>query len=391
MKKNVSFNNGLLIFLSISFIITLLISCGEDKPVNHNQSDSYLAHYLHPEHLWGLLDLNNKVVYKPTFDELRPFQESYAAVNIKGKWGFIDTNLTTIIEPQYRAAWNFHSGLARIQQISGSYNYINSSNETLFDEDFLYAHDFINSFATAKIGQDSFIILGANGYKSDIVKAQDLSPTPYGYFIAEHFESEAIYNSEGKDINNIFYDRIRAVDPHAIVAVQDGFQALISIEKEILIPFDYRRISTYENGWTIASAEQGIDIYKNHNLIRHFDEYIEVRYAGHDRFVFMKAGLWGIMDTEFNIITEAIYNQLDNFSQNVAPYSKGELWGYVNINGIELTEPMYGIATPYRDNYARVMFYEGMAVLDKNQKIKIPPSNRTYRDVSASYIPFKGR
>ncbi len=390
MTKNSQETHSLFKLILLLFI-SLFISCAADDKGNDSDDSAYLKDYIYPENLWGLINIKNKVVYKPTFDEIRPFQDSYAAVNIKGKWGFIDSDLKLAIKPQYRAAWNFKNGFARIQYPDGSYNYINNSNETLSEHNFLYAHDFEKTFATAKIGLDSFIIINSAGNFSEVVKAEDLSPTEYGYFIAENFENEIIYDTQGQEINSLVYDKIMPLSENAIIAKDKNMHGAISLDREILIPFKYYRLSSYENGWIVGIGESGIDIYKDFKPVRTFTEYMEIRYAGFDRFIFMHNGKWGFMDTEFNIIAEPIYDQLDNFSQAVAAYQREVLWGYVNIMGIELIEPSYGLAFPYIENHARVVFYEGMGIIDKNQKIKIPPSGKTYRDLSASYIAFKGR
>lgn len=53
---------------------------------------------------WGYIDSTGKMVIKPQFDNAEGFYEDRAAVKIKDKWGFIDTNGNNFIaKPQYKA------------------------------------------------------------------------------------------------------------------------------------------------------------------------------------------------------------------------------------------------------------------------------------------------
>lgn len=394
MQINKIHKSGIDKILILAFLLILIIfnACRNEGTKNNENNVQYLQDYVTPKHKYGLLNLENEVVYEPKFDEIRAFKNGATAINVLGKWGFLDTSLNIFIKPQYRAAWNFNEqGIARVQFLDGSYNYINRKNEKIFHDSFMYAYDYAGNIATAKVGVDSFVILYSDGTRSETIKAHDLYPTEYGYVLADRKGKEQLCARTGKPLPGITYNQISVMNDSLIRARKGMKYGVVTVKGKVVIPFRYYRLSDIKDGWITGVAENSVDIYKNLKLVKTLEEYQMVRYAGNDRFLYRKYVLWGILDTTFKEITAPIYKQLYNFKDGIAPFKRGDLWGYVNIEGIELTKPRYGLAYPYVNNYARVMFYEGMGIIDKYQKVIIPPAHRTYRDVSAGFIPYKGR
>jgi hypothetical protein len=58
---------------------------------------------------------NNAVTEQPReFDEIRPFRDGLAAVQLDGKWGFIDRDSNLVIPPQFYRALSFSGNFARV-------------------------------------------------------------------------------------------------------------------------------------------------------------------------------------------------------------------------------------------------------------------------------------
>lgn len=55
---------------------------------------------------------NGRVEIRPRFDNALDFQDGFAAVEIKGKWGFINLQGRTIAKCQYQEVRNFNYGYA---------------------------------------------------------------------------------------------------------------------------------------------------------------------------------------------------------------------------------------------------------------------------------------
>lgn len=59
---------------------------------------------------WGFMDNQGTMVIEPQYEDARSFCNGYAAVKQEGKWGFVDEQGKMVIEPQFADARDFSSG-----------------------------------------------------------------------------------------------------------------------------------------------------------------------------------------------------------------------------------------------------------------------------------------
>lgn len=89
-----------------------------------------------------MIDTEGKKVTETKFQYADIFHgDGYAAVEIDGKWGFIDTNGEMRISPQYEEAKSFSNGLAAVKK-NGRWGYIDLENEMVINLQFEDASDF---------------------------------------------------------------------------------------------------------------------------------------------------------------------------------------------------------------------------------------------------------
>jgi hypothetical protein len=88
-----------------------------------------------------------------TFDNARPFNGSYAAVCIDGKWGFVDQTGKIVIECQYEDALSFGQHLAAVK-IDGLWGYINTYGDIAIEPQFVSALSFSSGSAPVIIDEE---------------------------------------------------------------------------------------------------------------------------------------------------------------------------------------------------------------------------------------------
>jgi len=79
---------------------------------------------------YGFVDASGRFKIKPAFDNMLPFSEGFAAVQVGDKWGFIDSTGNQVIEPKFDAAFYFREGVA-VAWIGSSEVLINTSGEVI--------------------------------------------------------------------------------------------------------------------------------------------------------------------------------------------------------------------------------------------------------------------
>ncbi|MGH1336509.1 MAG: WG repeat-containing protein [Aureispira sp.] len=117
-----------------------------------NVSEGMLSFFDNKLGLYGLLDVNGKILVEPTYVELMPFGEGLAAfMTEEGQWGFLNTDLETVIPAQYKGVYHykgdptrtaFHEGLANVQLENDRWSFINKKGDLVILGDFIYADPF---------------------------------------------------------------------------------------------------------------------------------------------------------------------------------------------------------------------------------------------------------
>jgi hypothetical protein len=82
---------------------------------------------------YGFIDHQGNTVIEPQFDLTDSFSEGLAAVQIAGKWGYIDTKGQMVISPQpWKSARAFHNGLAYVVTNGNRAGYINRTGKVVW-------------------------------------------------------------------------------------------------------------------------------------------------------------------------------------------------------------------------------------------------------------------
>lgn len=88
---------------------------------------------------YGYIDSNGKTMIEPRYDLTFHFSEGLAAVMVGGKWGYIDTTGKVVIQPMpLMHAEDFHNGLAFVSTKDGKYGYIDKSGKYVWTPTHLY-------------------------------------------------------------------------------------------------------------------------------------------------------------------------------------------------------------------------------------------------------------
>ncbi|MBN1122072.1 MAG: WG repeat-containing protein [Anaerolineae bacterium] len=99
----------------------------------------------------GYIDKTGEMVIEPQFDFAYSFADGLAAVQIDGLLGYIDKTGEWVVEAQYEDTWSFTEGLAPVK-VDGKWGYIDTTGEMVIEPQFDNAYSFSDGLAFAQRG-----------------------------------------------------------------------------------------------------------------------------------------------------------------------------------------------------------------------------------------------
>jgi hypothetical protein len=113
---------------------------------------------------WGCINTSGRVIVPFDYDEVGATAEGLTPVRKGILWGFVDGGGAEVIKPQFKYAWPFADGLARLKEddkystIQTKWGYVNRDGRMVVAFQFDEATDFVNGFAWVKSGGDRYFI-----------------------------------------------------------------------------------------------------------------------------------------------------------------------------------------------------------------------------------------
>jgi hypothetical protein len=351
-----------------------------------------MADYEKPEHSWGFLDTLGEVVIAPVYDDVVQFSEGKAAVNVDGLWGFVDKNGKQIIKPQFRSAYAFHENRARVKPFNEPECFIRTSGEKIASTSWEAAGDFSEGLARVKVGQ-LFGFIDSSG--SIVIKAVFTRAWNFQHDLAkvESDEKQGVINHQNKFILPATFDKIiHATEANLFLAMKDYSARIYDAEGKLKDELTNGKFLETDGVVVSLQRSDGMWLYRIDNKkILNEDPFQQLFYLGEKRWGAKTTNGYQIIDQQGNPINDKTYSQINKFSDGLAAFRKDKLWGYVTVDGIEVTETGFGLAWDYKEGFARAAFEEGIAFINRHQKIAFVPVQGTMdlRDFSEGLAPFQ--
>jgi len=116
---------------------------------------------------WGFIDKTGKMVIEPKYDMAEDFSEGLAAVELNHKWGFIDKTGKMVIEPKYNVAEKFSEGLAGVEvELDTKVGYIDKTGKMVIEPKYNEAGPFSKGLALVELNGKYYCI----NTKGEVVK-----------------------------------------------------------------------------------------------------------------------------------------------------------------------------------------------------------------------------
>ncbi|HJW30055.1 MAG TPA: WG repeat-containing protein, partial [Saprospiraceae bacterium] len=119
--------------------------------------------------------------------------------------------------------------------------------------------------------------------------------------------------------------------------------------------------------------------------------YAQMRQLGNQFWACKIDSLYWILDDKGQKISAFGYNQVNQYADGYAAFSRTGNWGYLDTLGHEATAPLFGLAWDFREGFARAVFKEGLAYINRKLQLAFypPTGSIDLRDFSEGLAPVR--
>jgi hypothetical protein len=283
---------------------------------------------------WGYLNRSGDLAIPFSFDHASQFGEGFAVVDVKGRKGFISTDGTMRISPQYGSETQpFFEGLALVEVKPGRCGYINKDNHFVIDPIYDWGGCFSEGIAFVRVA-DRYGYIGKNG--AVIVEPQYECAGDFSCGFASVYDGEEWYylDRNGKRVANLaggsgFHEGVATVwldDMHALLLTSGETIRLPGIE------------------WVSEYCE---------------NERIQIR----DRKGY------GYVNKQGQVVIAARFDEASTFSEGLAAVQVNSSWGYIDVAGNIDIQPQFDKASFFHEGLAGVTLKGKDGFIDGNGKV----------------------
>ena len=317
---------------------------------------------------WGFVNPKGELVIGFRFDDTREFSEGLAVVRVGGKWGYTDRSGRLAIKPQYKGAYSFKNGRARVTTLDGKWGFIGNTGQVVVPATYENAYDFEDGTARVQVA-GKLGTIDADGAAVIVPEYEKLGKLENG--VRQFRRDGGFYGLLRNDGEILWpadtYGRIGSYQPDGLTRVRvDRKYGFADPQGKIVLPATYGDARDFNEG-RAAVAEAGkwgmIDGQGKWIVEPRYDA---LNYAGEGRWIVTLGELTGFLDDAGNEVVSPRYTEAHPFSEGRAAVQVDRLWGYIGRNGQMVIKPQFVLTWPFRNGQARAFFPDGVAFIDKN-------------------------
>ena len=376
-------------------ILALLVglwSCKEENNMSSNPSSieqQYFKDYESPAEKWGFLNELGDISIDPIYDDLRDFNQSLCAANLKGKWGLINKKGESVIDFKYKQIYDVSENRTYAQDFDNQWYLINVLTKQTTPVTYTAFKPFQKGFS---------VVANKNNWGVIDINGNELIP--------------AVYESIEQNVNNLILSK-------------GQYQALVDTAGDTLLPFSPQKLKFLSSRFLSVKTDSDLTLYDLNNLkellrgvnklviidsesflVKMGDKYAiydirteEYKYLeysfvdilGQGILKFKEGGRYGILNPDGSILSPAKYDMLNRFQESYLVYGINDYFGYINEDGSERTPPIFPLAWDFKNGFARVFDQRGIGYINKNFELQIPGKYFEVRDFYEGLARFQER
>lgn len=305
--------------------------------------------------LWGLLDTTGKVILEPQYNDISFYQNGLLSVkNRNNLFGYVDARGVAVIPPQFTRAQDFYSSYAGVTyngepmlikknipgaitgvtfiklkqpvdkvyaysenrmavKVGDKFGYIDSTGKLVIKPLYVSADEFKNGTARVSLGNGPLYI-NLKGEQLAKPKYGKLNPAGPKHFSFTDSATSLVglLDASGKELCPAKWKGISWLqDSDGLFKARDavtGKSGIVNAQMEVIIPFEYDGLWSYERGLIIAEKDQDTKTR------------------------------WGLIDEKNNIVVPIEYSRIYPMEDNILLERMGQTYKALDLTNGKLWE-----------------------------------------------------
>lgn len=308
-----------------------------------------------------LLNLSGTIIAENELDftYIGQLHEGMASIKIDDRWGFVDSNASLVIQPQFKRAYNFDEGYSEVELNTGKWSFIDLNGRFITGLTFRGVSPFsegLAAFYGSSDGTDVGFLTGSGeiDFEVDNIYLDFLAGVQYknGYVSAGTLTKPYL-------LKHLFMPNSWGYRDWGYLDRNGQF----IYETDIYFPLDNCRFRFFDG--SKYGVKNGANDWIADPVFEFVDLYVE------DVSVVRISNRYGYMGLDGGFISSPNFLQANRFSEGVAAvqFSDTGKWGFIEKDGKVLLHGKFDSASDFNGGLSRVEFDGEWGYLDKSGKI----------------------
>ena len=308
-----------------------------------------------------------EIIIQAKYDWVAYFHEGLVAVQLNGKYGFIDKTGNEVIPFKYDYANIFHGGLA-VVQLNGKYGYINKDGKEVTPFKYDYASGSYEGLAKVQLNKKY-------GYIDKDGKEVILLKYDYAHDFCEGLAAVGLdgkygfIDKAGKEVIPLKYNSMETSFREGLAAVKlNGKWGYIDKAGKEVIPFRYDSAKNFYEGLSAVglNGKYGFIDKAGKEMIPFKYDSVPVYRFCEDLAAVGLDGKYGFIDKAGKEVIPFKYDYAYCFMEGLAAVKLNGKWGYIDKAGKEVIPFEYDSTIGFSNSRTLVKINQAEFYIDKS-------------------------
>lgn len=315
---------------------------GVNQPIVTDANNEKYLYLIKDNNKYGFIDENGNTIVEPQYEYASDFSQGYAVISYQGSYGYIDGLGQVVIQPQYELALNFSEGLATVQ-INGKWGYINEEGKLAIEPQFDSAESFSEGKAAVSVGR-KIQYINKKGEKIIEVIGEVGFEFKESYAVIENAVSGKVYSQFINEKGEFVFQKYGAAD-----SFSDGLAVVMTGD----------RYEGEDNLYGYINGSGNIVIEQQFVGAMSFSEGVAAIYDGVN---------WRYINQQKENIFDRTFESAQSFSEGLAGVRQDGKWGFINKSGEDVIKAQYDNVEAFKHGLAKVLKNGKWMYIDTDNK-----------------------